>query len=124
MYHKKLAGCLENRHKDWLHFVPDGRALLCCRDYYEKETFGSFEEKGVDGLITSAQLQQYQRWVGGEEEAPDDFMCRTCILAISDGAEATNGNERFCGVCTLKAAFGPGASCARCVVMHYMQSAE
>lgn len=106
---KKLNGCGGKRLTDWLHFTPDGAAIMCCQDYYSKHVVGDVASSTPSQIHHGQALETLRRWVDGEEEAPADFMCRSCVMAV-------DVRERFCRRCTLPASMGTERSCGRCAV--------
>jgi len=100
-YHKTLRGCANKRHKEWLHISAAGNLILCCHDYEEKYAFSHIESEQLESAFANPTYQQFSRWVEGEEEAPEDFICRYCLFAISDDDFMARINERFCSNCVL-----------------------
>ena len=83
--HRRLAGCdnLGSRPLQHLHITPQGRCVLCCEDYDENYVVGNLNEQSVEEVLTGDALARLRRWIYGQEEAPDDFMCRNCIYALA-----------------------------------------
>ncbi|MHB8596938.1 MAG: radical SAM/SPASM domain-containing protein [Ktedonobacteraceae bacterium] len=83
--HKRLKGCgLNNRTWEWLHINSNGKVILCCQDYNEEHVIGNVASQSLEEIITTSQRLQYHRWTVGEEEAPEDYICRKCIHAIAE----------------------------------------
>ncbi|MBE9561967.1 MAG: radical SAM/SPASM domain-containing protein, partial [Proteobacteria bacterium] len=71
--HKILQGCSMARQSQWLHFMADGNAILCCQDYFGKYQLGHIDNSTVTEIYQGEKINQMRRWVTGKEEAPDDF---------------------------------------------------
>ena len=80
---KPLAGCdnVGSRPLQHLHITPRGTCVLCCEDYDEKYVVGDLTQQSIDEVLAGDELAKLRRWVYGLEEAPADFMCRSCIFA-------------------------------------------
>jgi MoaA/NifB/PqqE/SkfB family radical SAM enzyme len=81
---KHLAGCdlIGSRPIQHLHITPTGAAIICCQDYDENYIVGNVATQGVQGVLESDEMAKIRRWAYGVEEAPDDFICRTCVFAL------------------------------------------
>jgi radical SAM protein with 4Fe4S-binding SPASM domain len=83
---KKLGGCsLEGRTDRWLHIAASGNVLLCCQDYLESYVVGDAARSTLDDILHSPERKRFHSWTSGEEEAPDDYICRRCAHAIAAG---------------------------------------
>jgi hypothetical protein len=84
--HKKLCGCEQtgSRPVQWVHVNPLGQCVLCCQDYHDKYVVGDLHEESLDAILSGEKMALLRRWVYGVEEAPDDFICRNCIYALTD----------------------------------------
>ena len=111
--HQKLQGCLWKRDREWLHFDANGQGILCCHDYFSKYKMGNISDAGVTEIYQGDPIQQWRRWIGGEEEAPEDFICRSCAYAITDN-HVENLRESFCDRCELPNILGVDNSCKKC----------
>lgn len=112
-HHQKLQGCLWNRDIEWLHFDAEGEAILCCHDYFSHYKMGNIGEASVSAIAQGAPIQQWRRWISGEEEAPENFICRSCAYAIVDNY-IENLRELFCNRCNLPDILGIDNSCKKC----------
>jgi hypothetical protein len=117
LYHKALRGCRGNRQNQWLHFTPTGQAILCCQDYFEHYVIGHIDVDSVETLCHSPALEQIQRWIAGDEIAPENFLCRTCVFAVT---EENYLYDFFCKSCVLPQELGVEYACRRCVVSFYL----
>ena len=81
--HRKLAGCdnVGSRPIQHLHITPHGKCVLCCEDYDENYVVGDLTKNTIAEVLRGDELAKMRRWVYGLEEAPDDFMCRSCVFA-------------------------------------------
>jgi pyruvate-formate lyase-activating enzyme len=113
----RLRGCgQEDRPNLWVHLAANGEALLCCHDYAQGYVVGDVNRQSLDGIFAGDRLEQLRRWISGAEEAPADFICRRCQLAISDRDLRPQMESLFCERCVLPARFGKERSCGRCAV--------
>lgn len=110
---ERLQGCLWQRHTDWLHVNADGNAILCCRDYDARYVIGNTDAQDLDALLGSERLREWQRWVDGVEEAPADFICRTCFAALRPDYLAFL-ESFYCSRCVLPRELGQALACPRC----------
>ena len=120
VYHKTLRGCVSERQNQWLHFTPDGSAILCCQDYFEQYKIGNIAEETVTDIHQGEQINQLRRWISGEEVAPEDFICRSCVFAISDETYAQKIKKMFCDRCVLPNMLGIENACQRCAINSYL----
>ncbi len=80
---QKLRGCdnLGSRPLQHLHITPEGRCVLCCEDYDQHYVVGDLRTTDVAGVLAGPELARMRRWTYGVEDAPADFICRSCIFA-------------------------------------------
>jgi len=83
--HENLRGCEQtgSRPVQWIHINPLGQCVLCCQDYHEDYVVGDLREESLDAILTGPKISLLRRWVYGADGAPDDFICRRCIYALS-----------------------------------------
>jgi len=74
---------------------------------------GNIHQQGVTEIYQGEPIEQWRRWIGGEEEAPEDFICRSCAYAITDN-HAENLRKWFCSRCELPEILGVENSCKKC----------
>jgi len=81
---KKLAGCdlIGSRPIQHLHITPRGACILCCQDYDENYIVGDLTTSTIPEVLAGDAMATMRRWTYGVEEAPEDFICRTCVWAI------------------------------------------
>ncbi|WP_210750450.1 radical SAM/SPASM domain-containing protein [Nocardia gamkensis] len=72
----RLRGC--SWPLNHAYFSVAGDMFICCNDYYQRETFGNIRDGSVHEIMTSAEAVRLRRRVFGVEDAPDDYICRTC----------------------------------------------
>lgn len=84
--HAKLRGCdnVGSRPLEHLHVTADGRCIFCCEDYDEKYVVGDLNRQSVREVLTGPALALLRRWSYGVEEAPHDFICRSCVAARTE----------------------------------------
>ncbi|HVR38397.1 MAG TPA: radical SAM protein [Thermoanaerobaculia bacterium] len=80
---QRLGGCdnVGSRPIQHLHITPHGKCVLCCEDYDENYVVGDLTQNTIAEVLEGPELAKMRRWIYGVEEAPDDFMCRSCIFA-------------------------------------------
>jgi pyruvate-formate lyase-activating enzyme len=83
---KKLRGCelMGSRPFEHLHVTATAKAVLCCQDYYEHLTVGDLKTQSVAQLLAGDTMARLRRWTYGVEEAPADFLCRSCEFALGE----------------------------------------
>lgn len=81
---RALGGCdlMGSRPLQHLHITPAGKCILCCQDYDEKYVVGDLTSHSIVEVLEGPEMAKIRRWVYGVEEAPDDFICRTCVWAL------------------------------------------
>lgn len=79
----RLAGCdnVGSRPIQHLHITPHGKCVLCCEDYDENYVVGDLTSNTIAEVLRGPELAKMRRWVYGVEDAPEDFMCRSCVFA-------------------------------------------
>jgi hypothetical protein len=82
---RRLGGCENSgsRPLQHLHVTPHGKCVLCCEDYDERYVVGDLSRQTLEEVLTSEEFERLRRWAYGVEEAPDDFICRNCVFALS-----------------------------------------
>lgn len=83
--HQRLCGCEQtgSRPVQWVHVNPMGQCVLCCQDYHDRYVVGDLHEETLDAILKGPRMAMLRRWVYGVEPAPDDFICRHCIYALT-----------------------------------------
>ncbi len=83
--HKGLCGCDQtgSRPIQWVHITPHGKCLLCSQDYHERHVVGDLNHQSLNEILEGPEMAKMRRWVYGLEEAPEDFICRGCIYALT-----------------------------------------
>lgn len=81
---QRLAGCelVGSRPLQHLHITPQGKCVLCCQDYAGAEVVGDLERQSVAEVLSGPAMRLMRRYTYGLEEAPDDFICRSCEFAL------------------------------------------
>lgn len=78
----RLRGC--SWPVNHAYFSVRGDLFICCNDYYQRETFGNIRGRTVDDLMTGPDAVRARRRVFGVEQAPDDYLCRSCHDQLPD----------------------------------------
>ena len=76
----KVIGSRPIQH---LHITPAGKCVICCHDYDEKYVVGDLTTATIDEVLRGPEMAKIRRWTYGIEEAPDDYICRSCTFALS-----------------------------------------
>lgn len=81
---QRLAGCelVGSRPLQHLHITPQGKCVLCCQDYDGAEVVGDLNHQTIAEVLAGPAMQLMRRYTYGLEEAPDDFICRSCEFAL------------------------------------------
>lgn len=82
---QRLCGCEQtgSRPVQWVHVNPQGQCVLCCQDYHDRYVVGDLHEETLDEILAGPRMSLMRRWVYGMEPAPEDFICRHCIYALT-----------------------------------------
>jgi hypothetical protein len=82
---QRLCGCdnVGSRPLQHIHITPQGKCVLCCEDYDSKYVVGDLTQESVHEVLTGPAMAMMRRWVYGLEEAPRDFICRSCTFALT-----------------------------------------
>ena len=80
----RLAGCelIGSRPIQHLHITASANCILCCQDYDENYVVGNLKNESVREVLGGEQMARMRRMAYGVEDAPDDFICRSCAFAI------------------------------------------
>ncbi len=83
--HQQLCGCEQtgSRPVQWVHITPTGKCVLCCQDYHDQYVVGDLNDQTLDEILEGPEMEKMRRRVYGMEEAPEDFICRGCIYALT-----------------------------------------
>jgi radical SAM protein with 4Fe4S-binding SPASM domain len=114
--HQNLVGCAREYQNERLYFNAQGEAVLCCQDYFGQYKLGNIDESSVTEIHQGKNITEWRQWISGEEDAPEDFICRSCLFAISDDHFAERIENLFCKSCVLPSILGVENSCHRCEV--------
>ncbi len=114
-YHQTLRGCAKEYQNERLYFNAQAEALLCCQDYFGQYKLGNIDESSVKQIHQSKNITKWRQWISGEE-APKDFICRSCLFALSDDNFVERLEKQFCQSCVLPTMLGVENSCHRCEV--------
>ncbi len=84
--HQRLRGCenLGSRPLEHIHITAAGRVVFCCEDYDEVHTVGDLSTHSVDEVLKGDEIARLRRWAYGLEDAPEDFICRNCLFALTE----------------------------------------
>ena len=84
--HKRLRGCenLGSRPSEHLHITAEGHVVFCCEDYDEVHTVGDLAAQTVDEILSGDEMARLRRFAYGIDDAPEDFICRNCLFALTD----------------------------------------
>ena len=80
-----LAGCdlMGSRPIQHLHINSFGQCFLCCQDYFEDYKFGDLSREALEEVLVGPEIQRLRAMIYGIDEAPEDFICRHCVFALS-----------------------------------------
>ena len=83
--HSRLCGCEQtgSRPVQWVHINAKAQCVLCCQDYHDQYVVGDLHEEALDDILSGPRMSQLRRYVYGVEPAPDDFLCRKCVYALT-----------------------------------------
>ena len=83
--HRNLCGCEQtgSRPVQWVHINAKAECVLCCQDYHDQYVVGDLREETLDAILAGPRMSVLRRWVYGMEPAPDDFLCRKCVYALT-----------------------------------------
>ena len=60
-----------------------GACIICCQDYDENYVVGDLTRASIRDVLAGEEMARIRRWTYGVEEAPADFICRTCVFALT-----------------------------------------
>ncbi len=78
----RLTGC--SWPLNHAYFSVTGDMFICCNDYHQREVFGNIRDGSVHEIMTSPAAVQLRRRVFGVEQAPNDYVCRSCHDQLPD----------------------------------------
>ena len=73
---EKLNGC--SWPLNHAYFSVNGDMFICCNDYHQREVFGNIRDGSIDDIMMSPAALRVRRRVFGVEDAPGDYICRSC----------------------------------------------
>ncbi|HYO78768.1 MAG TPA: radical SAM/SPASM domain-containing protein [Thermoanaerobaculia bacterium] len=81
----RLAGCelIGSRPLQHLHITATGDSILCCQDYDENYVVGNLKTQTVREVLEGDEMARMRRMAYGVEDSPEDFICRSCVFAIT-----------------------------------------
>lgn len=81
----RLAGCelIGSRPLQHLHITATGDCILCCQDYDENYVVGDLKNQSVRQVLEGDEMARMRRMAYGVEDSPEDFICRSCVFAIT-----------------------------------------
>ncbi len=79
-----LGGCeqMGSRPINHIHISAKGRCILCCQDYHERWEAGDLNTQSLKEILVGDAYARLRRWTYGLEEAPENFLCRTCNYSV------------------------------------------
>jgi MoaA/NifB/PqqE/SkfB family radical SAM enzyme len=82
---ERLRGCdnVGSRPLQHLHVSPHGTCVLCCEDYDERWVVGDLRTSSVAEVLRGPEIARLRRFAYGIEDAPEDFICRKCVFALT-----------------------------------------
>jgi radical SAM protein with 4Fe4S-binding SPASM domain len=72
----RLRGC--DLVDQWVHIAVNGNLFICCEDYHQNEVYGNIRDGSFEQLLSGPRAVQLRRRVYGDEDAPENFICRRC----------------------------------------------
>lgn len=54
------------------------------QDYDEVHTVGDLANQTVDEILSGDEMARLRRLAYGIDDAPEDFICRNCLFALTD----------------------------------------
>lgn len=81
----RLAGCelIGSRPLQHIHITATADCILCCQDYDENYVVGNLKTQSVTEVLSGDAMARMRRMAYGVEESPADFICRSCVFAIT-----------------------------------------
>ncbi len=112
-----LSGCMSQRLDEWLHFIPTGQVVMCNQDYHNSYVVGDITKQSVEDIYNGSRITKIRNWNTGKQVAPSDFICRSCLFAISSTETFKDKLKKiFCDNCILSKKLGKTNSCCYCMV--------
>ncbi len=75
---KLYGGC--HKLTQWINISVDGDFFICCNDYYQKSKYASIFDGSLDQIINSEKAILKRKYLFGDCDAPDNYLCRHCDL--------------------------------------------
>lgn len=89
----RLRGC--ELPLNWLHIGVNGNCFVCCEDYYQRHEFGNIRDGTIEGILRSDAALKLRKAIFGDEDAPADFICRSCLVMQKSSQDY---NDNCCDV--------------------------
>lgn len=77
-----LIGCDLNRPFERLALRWNGDAVLCSQDWASDVVLGNITNSSMDAVWRGQRAREVREFVSGRRDAPRDFLCRSCKLAM------------------------------------------
>ena len=81
--HTKIRGCNSIWWDEMVHIVEDGKVILCCMDWRREVILGNVRKQSIYEIWNGENYQDIRKMVSGEQDSPDDFICKRCEEAIT-----------------------------------------
>lgn len=74
----RLEGC--EVPNSWLYINRDGDLFMCCEDFQRKTVYGNIKDGSINDLLNSKRRCDMLEQINGMQDAPEDLICRKCLL--------------------------------------------
>jgi len=72
----RLTGCMMPLR--WIHVSVTGDIFICCEDYHQREVYAHINDGSLAEILESSGAVEIRRRVFGAEDAPSNYICRSC----------------------------------------------
>ena len=76
--HRKIKGCRSIWRNSMIHILFNGDVVLCCMDWKREVVLGNVKRQTIEEIWNGEKYNQVERWIRGEEEPPENFLCLRC----------------------------------------------
>jgi hypothetical protein len=80
--HRWMAGCQALGGPKQAHVLFTGQVVLCCMDYARQSSLGDCSRESLGQIWRGPRRKEALETLYGVREAPEDFLCSRCELAI------------------------------------------
>ena len=90
-----MHGCMNDGSRliNWIHVSAQGECFICPMDYYMKHKVGDLRRQSIQEVMQGDDVAEFRRYLHGLEEAPEQFICRSCMVCLPASWKETSTRD-------------------------------